>query len=186
MPPAWDVVEPQVTHNSCATLEQWARSNCLIMFLDGTGESFFKRSPASAHLWSGCSGFHRRVRAVNGRGVFSLVSNKPFPDLRHTLGFRRFAMHRVKNLCCCFPAMNISCPRPRKGGRTEWVSGGSFGNQYWDAVENHPAAISILKVKSHASEWSRWSGQGISQSGCSWRPDVRKERVCQQTGGQRG
>ena len=102
--------------------------------------------------------------------VFSLVSNKPFPDLRHTLGFRRFAMHRVKPLCCCFPAMNISCPRPRKGGRTEWVSGVSFGNQYWDAVENHPAAIPILKVKSHASEWSRWSGQSANL-------DVRGERV---------
>ena len=44
-------------------------------------------------------------------------------------------------------------------------------HQYWDAVENHPAGIPILKVKSHASEWSRWSGhQPISQSGCSWRP----------------
>ena len=56
--------------------------------------------------------------------------------------------------------MNISCPRPRKGGRTKCVSGVSFGNQYWDAVENHPAAVPILKVKSHASEWSLWSRQG--------------------------
>ena len=49
-------------HNTCAALEQWVRSNCLIMFLNGTGEPFFKSSPG------GCSGFHRRVRAVNGRG----------------------------------------------------------------------------------------------------------------------
>ena len=94
VPAARDVVEPRVAHNSCAALEEWVRSNCLIMFLNGTGEPFFKSSP------SGCSGFHRRVRAVNGRGVFSLVLNKPFPDLRYTLGFRRFAMHRVKPLRC--------------------------------------------------------------------------------------
>ena len=34
--------------------------------------------------------------------------------------------------------------------------------------------VPILKVKSHASEWSLWSGQGISQSGCSWRPEGLK------------
>ena len=44
VPAAWDVVEPQLTHNSYATLEQWARSGCLIMFLNGTGEPFFKSS----------------------------------------------------------------------------------------------------------------------------------------------
>ena len=42
--------------------------------------------------------------------------------------------------------MTTSCPRPRKGGRIEWVSGVQFGNQYWDAVD--PVAIPILKVKS--------------------------------------
>ena len=110
-----------MAHNTCAALEEWVRSNCLIMFLNGTGEPFFKSSP------SGCSGFHRRVRAVNGRGVFSLVLNKPFPDLRYKLGSRRFAMHRVKPLCCWYPTMNISCPQPRKGGRIEWVSGVQFG-----------------------------------------------------------
>ena len=42
VPAAWDVVELLVAHNSCATLEQWTTSNCLITFLDGTGEPFFK------------------------------------------------------------------------------------------------------------------------------------------------
>ena len=52
VPAAWDVVEPRVAHNSYAALDQWARNNCLIMFLDGTGQSF----PASAlQLRSGCS-----------------------------------------------------------------------------------------------------------------------------------
>ena len=40
---AWDVVEPRVKHDSCDTLEEWARSNCLIMFFGGTGA----RSPAT-------------------------------------------------------------------------------------------------------------------------------------------
>ena len=31
-------------------------------------------------------------------------------------------------------------------------------HQYWVAVECHSAAILFLKVKSHASEWSLWSG----------------------------
>ena len=33
---AWDAVDPRVKHNSCDTLKKWAKSNCLIMFLDGT------------------------------------------------------------------------------------------------------------------------------------------------------
>ena len=34
---AWDVVEPRVKHDSCDTLNEWAKSNCLIVSLDGTG-----------------------------------------------------------------------------------------------------------------------------------------------------
>ena len=37
---AWDVVEPRVKHNSCDTLEEWAKSDCLIKFLDGTEGTF--------------------------------------------------------------------------------------------------------------------------------------------------
>ena len=40
VPAAWEVVEPRVKHNSCDTLKEWAKSNCLIMFLDGTGGPF--------------------------------------------------------------------------------------------------------------------------------------------------
>ena len=40
VPAAWDVVEPCVSHNSWAMLEASARSNCMIMFLDGRGALF--------------------------------------------------------------------------------------------------------------------------------------------------
>ena len=36
VPAAWEAVDPRVQHNSCDTLKKWAKSNCLIMFLDGT------------------------------------------------------------------------------------------------------------------------------------------------------
>ena len=39
-PAAWDAVEPGVKHNSCDTLKEWAKNNCLIMFLDGTDGPF--------------------------------------------------------------------------------------------------------------------------------------------------
>ena len=45
-----------------------------------------------------------------------------------------------------------------------------FATSTWTRSRITPSTIPILKVKSHASEWSLWSGQGISQSGCSWRP----------------
>ena len=31
-------------------------------------------------------------------------------------------------------------------------------HQHWEAVERHSAAILVLEVKSHGSEWSLWSG----------------------------
>ena len=34
---------------------------------------------------------------------------------------------------------------------------GDLWHQYWEAVEHHSAAILILKVKSHVSEWSLWA-----------------------------
>ena len=37
---AWDVVEPRVKHNSCDTLQEWVKSTCLILFLDGAGGPF--------------------------------------------------------------------------------------------------------------------------------------------------
>ena len=40
VPAAWDAVEPSVKHNSCDTSKEWAKSNCLITFFDGTGGPF--------------------------------------------------------------------------------------------------------------------------------------------------
>ena len=40
------------SHNSCAALEDWARSICLIMFLDGTGGPF-SSDPVLRQLWLG-------------------------------------------------------------------------------------------------------------------------------------
>ena len=56
VPAAWEAIEPRVKHNSCDMLEEWTRSNCLIMFLDGTGGAVLWRPRASA-MWvgSGCS-----------------------------------------------------------------------------------------------------------------------------------
>ena len=171
VPAAWDVVEPRVTHNSCATLEQWARSDCLIMFLDGTGEPFFKSSP------SGCSSFHRRVRPVNGRGGVLPGVKQTVPKSEIYAGIQALRHAPRKNPLVLISDLSISCPRPRKGGRIEWVSDVQFGNQYWDAVENHSAAIPILKVKSQ---------RVVAVVRASANLDVRVERVCRQTGGQRG
>ena len=37
VPAAWDAVETRVKHSSCDTLKEWAKNNCLIRFLGGTG-----------------------------------------------------------------------------------------------------------------------------------------------------
>ena len=47
---------------------------------------------------------------------------------------------------------------------------------FWDAVGHHSAAILILKVISHVSEWSVWSRHQAYLDVCGL-------RVCRQIGG---
>ena len=40
VPAAWDAVERGVKHTSCFLSKEWAKDNCLIVFLGGTGGPF--------------------------------------------------------------------------------------------------------------------------------------------------
>ena len=51
MPAAWDAVEPRVKHSSCDTLKEWAKRNCLIMFLDGKGCPLSRAAVAGVWLF---------------------------------------------------------------------------------------------------------------------------------------
>ena len=149
VPAAWDVVEPRVTHNSCATLEQWARSDCLIMFLDGTGEPFFKSSP------SGCSGFHRRVRAVNGRGggLPGVEQTVPRSEIYAGIGALRSAPRKNPLVLISDDEYFVSTAQKGRAHRArQW-------SVLWQTVLGRGRPLWQSRFsKSRASEWSRWSG----------------------------
>ena len=71
------------------------------LFLDGTGEPFSSDPLLRRCSWrAAVLDFTDVFAPTTAEEVFPLVSNKPFPDLRYTLGFRRFPMLRVKTLWC--------------------------------------------------------------------------------------
>ena len=146
------------SHNSCATLEQWARSNCLIMFLDGTREPFFKSSP------SGCSGFHRRVRAVNGRGGVLPGVKQTVPRSEIYAGIQALRYASRKN-----PLVLISdlLGSEREGAPSGSVVG-PLATSTWTRSRITPYPLPQSRFsKSIAMPASGRGGQGISQSGCS-------------------
>ena len=152
MPAAWDVVEPRVAHNTCAALEEWVRSNCLITFLDGTGEPFFSSDPLLRRCgWrAAVLDFTDVFAPSTAEEVFPLVSNKPFPELRYTLGFRRFPVLRVKNPLVLMSGNEYFVSTAQRGRAHRVGQWCVLRNQYWDAVKNHS--------ESNVSEWSLWSG----------------------------
>ena len=99
------------------------------------------------------------------------MSNKPFPDLRYTLGFRRFAVHRVKTPLVLI-SDNESFVSTAQKGRAHRVG-------QWCAVW-HP-------LRGNPDSQSQETCQRVvAVVRASASLDVRGERVCRQTGGQRG
>ena len=120
-------------------------SNCLIMFLDGTGGPFSRGAlspailcfqvPVEEWLFLTLPTSSRRPWCSEEE-VVCLAPNKSFPDLRYS---------PISD--------NASCPLPRKGGRTPWVIAATFGTS-----SGMCSSVLILEEKSHVSEWSLWSG----------------------------
>ena len=158
---AWEAVEPRVKHNSCDTLKEWARSISLIMFLDGTGGPVSTDPELRRRGWC--------VAVLDFTDVFCAV-----------LGLRRRRRSPWRQAHCPqtrglrwdsgTPLRTGQDPLVLVSDNEHFVSTvqrvranrvgqcGDRWHQYWVAVEYHAAAIPVLKVKSHASEWPLWPG----------------------------
>ena len=97
---AWEAVEPRVKRDSCDTLKEWAKSNCLIMFFAGTGAL----SPVTpcfgvvAGVWLCLISPMCLRRPWSSAGkVVSLVPNKTVPRSEVFAGIEalRYAQHKI-------------------------------------------------------------------------------------------
>ena len=160
----------------CDTMKEWAKNNCLIMVLRWNGPPPSQVAPCSV---AAAGGFHRCVRAISAvrpRGV-SLAPSRRSPDSRFTPGSRRirFTPRRTPLNLVSHNEYFVSTPQT---GRANPVGPCSdLWHQYLVAVEHHSAATLVMRAKSHASEWSLWSG--TSPLDACFHP------VCRQTGSQR-
>ena len=117
VPAAWEFVEPRVKHNSCDALKEWAKRNCLIMFLDGTGGPFSSDPVLRRCAWEAVLDFTDvfAPSIVFGRGG-------------GLLGAKQTVSRRARPSWSWFPTLSISCPRPRERGRTPWGNAAICGS----------------------------------------------------------
>ena len=151
--PAWDVVEPRVKHNSCDTLKEWAKSNCLIMFLDGTGGPFssdfvLRRCGWEVAVLDFTDVFAPSLVFGRGGGLLGAKQTVPRSEVHAGLYALRFARETPLFLV----SENEYFVSTAEKGRANPVGPCSdLWHQYWVAVEYHAAAIFVMKVKSRAS-----------------------------------
>ena len=97
VPAARDVVEPR--RRTTPAQRQNSGREAIVCSCSSTGRgSLFSSDPLLRRCGCGVAvlDFTDVFAPSTAEEVFSLVSNKPFPDLRFSLGSRRFATLRVK------------------------------------------------------------------------------------------
>ena len=189
VPAAWDEVEPSAAHNSCAQLETSAESNCLIMFLHGTGGPFssdpvFRRCGWEVAVLDFTDVFASSM--VFGR-VVRLVSQKMSPGRIFLLASKRtFLLHEETFMVLIFDY-------------EYFVSTARKGRAHHAGQLLRPLAPVLgcggAARSRHSDLWSRATsesgrcGRGTSQCACLWAanlPTGWRPRVLKLTGIQSG
>ena len=155
---AWDVVEPRVKHNSCDMLKEWAKSNCLIMFLDGTGASFssgpaLRRCGCGVGVLDFTDVFAPSLVFGRGGGLFVAEQIVPRSGVHAGIQVLRYALRKTPLVLISDNEYSVSTGQRGRANPVGRFS--DLWHRYWVAVEYHAAAILIMKVKSRAGEGLR-------------------------------
>ena len=176
---AWDAVEPGVKHNSFDTSKEWARNNCLTVFLDGTGGPF-SSDPVLRRCCCGVAVLDFidvfAPSSVFGRGGGLLGAKQTVPRSEMCAGIQalRYAPQRTPSVLISDNEYFVSTVSRGRASPVEQC--GDLWHQCWEAVEQHSAAI----LNSQSREPRQ---RMVAVVRASANLDVCGQRVCRETGG---